>query len=767
MAVELRYPVYIELLTKDRGFFAGSAKALQMIQALTGQYGKLFAAARKVESSSRYFKDVQAGMLGVKSAANEARVAIVGLAASFAAFEGGKALLKGTVADVKEAAKFQTALAGGRATGISSGVMKGLKQSSLRQSMTLPGASPTAIASEKLALRPIVGGMKSANNVFPAVENAAYIYSARNNTSMKAGFAWANQQMQGMEPFMNSKDYGSKAYDKRLTKLFSLSARESMLSPGTNFGNVYKQIGQHSHGLAPQMSYESLKAIGGIIRASGGNAASFGPAFGTLGNMLGGGIPVKALPSYVAMGLVKMGKMSYAQAISGQSPMELLHNKSGMKNEAGWITKTFVPHIEAFLGKQGVNTKSRSAVVGALQHLNLGAHITSLVATMIARGSQVKKFEKQLHDTGSLSRMASVYLKTFNGQLLVLHGRFDSLKTVLGDPLIKRATQLLTGFVDVVTRFGDWLAGHPIAAQWVSLGAALAGIVGVIAGGAGLLIFAIRLFKALGKLTAAIDIMNAAVKGAGVEMGAVATGASAMAKGVGLLGLAIKGFMAFSFFKTLMGTSPTAKIPGQMPNMTAVQRQSAASGAIAMYNKMPVQQRALMAHLSKVDNLSLNLMVAQLHQENPKANPLAWSHGHKSHGLSQFTKPTWAIYGHGASRTDPIANIYAQYAFMKHLKSMHHGNMAAAFAAYNGSGPLAITYGNNVMGTGGAMASQEHFGSHLHDGEGRSVIINGPVHIHAATGDVHKALVKGVKKALQASTNAGGQYHSRVQTGGT
>ena len=765
MAVELRYPVYIELLTKDRGFFAGSAKALQMIQALTGQYGKLFAAARKVESSSRYFKDVQAGMLGVKSAASEARVAVVGLAASFAAFEGGKALLKGTVADIKEAAKFQTALAGGRTTGISSGVMKGLKQSSLRQSMTLPGASPTAIASEKLALRPIVGGMKSANNVFPAVENAAYIYSAKNNTSMKAGFAWANQQMQGMEPFMNSKDYGSKAYDKRLTKLFSLSARESMLSPGTNFGNVYKQIGQHSHGLAPQMSYESLKALGGIIRASGGNAASFGPAFGTLGHMLGGGIPVKALPAYVAMGLVKMGKMSYAQAISGQSPMELLHSKSGMKNEAGWITKTFVPHIEAFLGKQGVNTKSRSAVVGALQHLNLGAHITSLVATMIARGSQVKKFEKQLHDTGSLSHMASVYLKTFNGQLLVLHGRFESLKTVLGDPLIKRATQLLTGFVDVVTKFGDWLASHPIAAQWVSLGAALAGIVGVIAGGAGLLIFAIRLFKALGKLTAAIDIMNAAVKGAGVEMGAVATGASAMAKGIGLLGLAIKGFMAFSIFKTLMGTSPTAKIAGQMPNMTAVQRQSAAQASIGWYNGLPAQKRAMMAHVAAKDKLPLNMMIAQLYHESG-GNPLAVSPHGKSIGLAQFTKPTWALYGHG-SRKSFTANVYAEGAYMHHLMKKHGGNPIAALAAYNGSGPAAATYGADVNGISGSMASLEHFGTKLHTAEGRNIIIHGPIHIHAATGDVHKALVKGVKKALQASTNAGGQYHSRVQTGGT
>jgi hypothetical protein len=218
----------------------------------------------------------------------------------------------------------------------------------------------------------------------------------------------------------------------------------------------------------------------------------------------------------------------------------------------------------------------------------------------------------------------------------------------------------------------------------------------------------------IGSMAASLLLLAKALTGVGGGLASVAAGSGALAVLGGVAGYA-----------ALLKISPTANIPGQMPNPIQVKATKEASDAMAMYNSMPLAQRSLMATLSKRYNIPLPYTIAQLHQENATANPLAWSPGHKSHGLFQFTKPTWETYGHGALRTDPMANIRAYYEFMAHLRKLHPGNPAAAYAAYNGSGPAATAYGQNVVSTGSEIASERHFGTAVHTGLARTSFLPG------------------------------------------
>ena len=777
MAVELRYPVYIELLTKDRGFFAGSAKALQMIQALTGQYGKLFAAARKVESSSRYFKDVQAGMLGVKSAASEARVAVVGLAASFAAFEGGKALLKGTVADIKEAAKFQTQLARGSAIGLSAGSQRGLKQYAVSESVRLPGATPAELTSTILNARTYVGGTTEAKRIAPLLQNMAFIHAALMGGGMKGGMAFSESMVRGAEPFMSAAQFGKPGYMKSLVWKMTAIEKASMLT-GVDYAPFMSHIATHAGGTAPTWSKNFFLELMGFIRASGNRVGSTAPAIGGAIKMFSGGkIPKGMIPLMIQTGLASIGKYSYAQAISGNLPLQFKESDLARTNLFKWMQTVFLPAIKPLEKQAGASPKSVSQTVGFLQHLGLSVGTANLLGVLISRGQQISNFEKRWKQVQDINGQVAASAKTAAGQLLILNGRFKTLKTVLGDPLIKQATSLLTSLVNVVTRLGKYLSAHPMTAEIVAWTAALGGLALIIGGPVGLIYSGWRLNVTLGALTAAIDLLNASAKAATVGIagseaaGAAGGPAGAAAKG-GILGWGLRaaGAILADPATILAGAGAvgagalaysggigrgTKYTPSQLMAFgAATKAPTAAKAATAWFNSLSSTQRGVMATQAASHGIPLNLMVAQLYHESG-GHLHTWSPHKKSYGLAQFTNLEWAKYGQGKSRGDFSANIMAYADYMSVLKKRWGAN---AVMHYNGTGALAQGYQMDVTDAAAAIAPGSlhvHSGGNLH------------VHIHAATKDIHEALTKGVKRALQASTNAGGQYHSRVQTGGT
>jgi len=764
MAVELRYPVYIELLTKDRGFFAGSTKALQMIQALTGQYGKLFAAARKVESSSKYFDAVQASMVGVKTAAAEARVAIVGLAGSFAAFESGKAIIKGTVGDIKDAAKLQEQSAMLRAAGVSRKSVTGAQRYALTSAFSLPGATPAQTVKEIGSLRTLVGSTATAEKFFPTVARMAFLMGRGG----KPDYAAANQAVVATEPFMKGKHIGSPAYLARLEWLVSQVQAATQLT-GVNFSRIMLQIGEHSHGLAPITSRTGFLREIALGRALGSRAGSLGPALGMIGGMLGGNIKSGMLPLLVQAGLAKISPISRAQVLAGKSPISLLHSKAGLSDPAGWLLNTFIPHMRKLEVSLGYDPNKISSTTKFFQHISPGAHVSSVLSALIARYPQMEKFIKQMQEAGTLRERVAKAQKSLNKQLEIFHARLESLRTALGMPFLAALTTGLTNLNNALGSLGKWVTAHPLAAKFIAWTAALGSLVLIGGGIMGMAKWGLRLANTLGKLSSSIDAMNNLTKAAGgiVPIAEDATVAvSAFSKGLGLLSLALKGLMAFSLFKDLLGTSPTAKIAGQTPVYSKVQANQKGLSAIRAYNALSTSRRAAIALAAQRIGMPLNLAVSQLYTESA-FNPLATS-SKGAEGVGQIMPGTAAQYGIKGNLHGFYTGVYGWSTIMGALHKKT-GAWIPALAAYNaGLGNMAAgaTYAKDISMGAGFMGSAEHFGTAIHSGLGQTIVINGPIHIHAATKDIHEALTKGVKRALQASTHAGGSGLSGVQTGG-
>lgn len=555
MATQLKYPVYIELYSKTSSFLGDMDKALGAILGLSKGYNDLIGKAKKFEQAGKLGTAGASQLKAVETSALAARKAIVQLAAGFALFKVGEMALRQTVVDLKEAAKLQMQLHRQQALGISPGKVAKEKHFALQQSFLLPDATPTGIAKLNTESRTYVGSLKEARKFTPIQQKAAFIWSAFTGGGAAEGQHFAESLVRGAEPMMRSSQYGTKAYRKRLSWIVRKEEQASLLT-GVNYADLMRHLATHSGGTAPTWTRKAIENYMGILRASGNRVGSLAPAIAQVARFASGGVTKANLPYMYRLGLAKLGRFTYTQALSRGQPLQFVGSKEATTDAPGWITGVLIPHIKAMMKQQHLNPKSVRSVTEYLQHIGMPHNMLNIMSILVSRQAQIENFKKKLAQVPTLTKQAAIAQATLNGQLLIFHGRLKSLETVLGMPLIHVVTKALSGFVDLLTDLGKLLASHADLAKGLADLITAFGPLGIVLGIELVWNAFKRLMTILPELSANIDALSATMKelsgNATIAAGADADAATATA-GAGALGGAEIGGAAVAAGGTVLG----------------------------------------------------------------------------------------------------------------------------------------------------------------------------------------------------------------------
>lgn len=481
MAVELRYPVYIELLTKTKSFLGDMDKALSVILGLSKGYNALIKSAKDFEKAGALGATGTNQLKAVEASALAARRAIIGLAAGFALFESGKMALHATVVDLKEAAKLQMQLHNLSAVGVSAGKVSRTKAFVERNAFAMQGATPASSTKLLTESRTYTGSLKASMALLPLQQRAAFIWALRSGEGMSEGRHFSESLVRGAEPLMRSSQYGKPAYMKRLTAIMEMEEKASALT-GINYSPLLRHVATHSGGIATTWSLKALTQTAGTIRAMGNRVGSLAPGLNQVAKLGAGGIPQAMKLLMIHLGMARIGTLSYTQALSQGQPLQLLHGQEAITNPLRWLDSTLVPAIKGFMTTQGVNPSSLRATTEFVQHLGFKHNLANVISVQIARQAQIQNFAEKLKQVPSLTKQVTIAQGTLNGQLLIFHSRLKSLETVLGMPIIKIATGWLSDFVDVLTDFGKLVASNSALADGIAGLLAAFGPLGMILG---------------------------------------------------------------------------------------------------------------------------------------------------------------------------------------------------------------------------------------------------------------------------------------------
>ena len=709
MATQLKYPVYIELYSKTSSFLGSMDKALSAISGLSKEYNNLIGKAKKFEQAGKLGTAGASQLKAVETSALAARKAILKLAAGFALFKVGEMALHQTVIDLKEAAKFQMQLHKQGALGISPGKVAKEKRFAERQSFLLPDATPTGIAKLNTESRTYVGSLKEARKFTPIQQKAAFIWSAFTGSGASEGQSFAESLVRGAEPMMRSKQYGTKAYRERLSWIVRKEEQASILT-GVNYADLMRHLATHSGGTAPTWTRKAIENYMGILRASGNRVGSLAPAIAQVARFASGGVSHAMLPFMYKLGLAKLGRFTYTQALSRGQPLQIVGNKEATSDAPGWITGVLIPHIRTMMKQQHLNPKSLRATTEYLQHIGMPHNMLNIVSILVSRFAQIENFKKKLAQVPSLTKQAALAQATLNGQLLIFHGRLKSLETVLGMPLVHIVTKALSGFVDLLTDLGKVLSKHAELAKGLADLLAAFGPLGMIIGIKLIWGAFSRLMTILPELSDNIDALSATMKelsgNAAIAAGADADAAAATA-GAGALGGAELGGAA-----EVAGGSVLGYLSGILEVLTAT---------YAIWSVWKDFVHPGVKDFLRLGGIDLNQ--AKLPTITAKA-------AHQ-----------WALKNDALIKATHLATQHPLKEALKEFKSK-----------------TATSTGlSDVIGQAlpGLTPSSEAGGG--------NIIVHGDIHVNANT---PKQLVSHIRKHLAGATTAGGGPTARVLTGG-
>ena len=447
---------------------------------LTGLAGATAAANAAAMAGNTHLQN-QGQQLG---AVNAQATTLAGTLGGLAKLWGAMKIEKGLKEAAGEGVDFQATQTRMKTMGMSASEQEEMNAAAISASRSTPQFDRNETLSMAIDLRNATGSAEHAIAMLPAFVTVAFNMkmATPEGKTFKEGdmllIAKALEQRNAtMDPakMQAELDMFSKIY----------AATQGRVDAQQILGNLQYSRG----GLGQSLDLSFMPVMAAMIeqvKSGGGN-----------GGQVGTGLT--AMQKYV-LGITKNGTSAKEAAALGLiDPSKVVWNSQGninlkksdlamagaeefQRNPYDWVKN----YLKPALVRAGIDLANDAAVNKVLSTLFPAGTANSNATTMVNRGALLEKDAANINQAKAGDEAKAINAETAKAKIDAFKGQLSDLAIVMGTTLLPAITKIAAAFTTMFTWLAEFMEAHPVAAQFITWGLAIAGVGLAIAGFAAL-----------------------------------------------------------------------------------------------------------------------------------------------------------------------------------------------------------------------------------------------------------------------------------------